>query len=114
MNKYTKISIKDCPTFFFISDGKNIIYFEQEKGYSNYKINTVHQGNIHVGTGFRITEDGELNAETVNKHLPIILPNWAHESDFKHVKKWPTLQSFIDRERQFHRDRVIVEEITLN
>lgn len=113
MNKYTKISIKDCPTFFFLSDGINIIYFEQEKGYSNYKINTVHQGNIHVGTGYRITEDGKLDAETVNGYLPITLPHWALSSDLKHVKKWPTLQSFINHERKFHGDRVIVEEITL-
>jgi hypothetical protein len=100
---YTKIQIKNCE-WFYISDGTHIIYFEPIKYSNYYRVSSVHKPNRVVGTGYGLSEGGELNQKTVETFLKVLAPNWAHKDDFKNIVKYKNLDEWLKYEEQFFDD----------
>lgn len=98
--RYTKIKSNNYE-WFHLSNGEHIIYCEPIKYSSNYKISSVHKPSRDVGTGYQLDDNAQLTAETVTNLLRVIVPNWAHRSDFEKIKKYKDMQEFINYQKQF-------------
>lgn len=99
---YKKITYNDIETFFHVTDGTHILYFEPVKHTEGkYRISTVHKPDIKVGTGYIIEDYGELTLKTLDNLFPVLLPNWADRSDIPKIKKYANYKEFMEYQRKF-------------
>lgn len=110
MNKtYTKIAHRGKDNYFFLSNGKDIIYCERNPHSETFKISSVHKPSRECGTGYQLEEYATLTVELIEKLLPVAFPQWAKEQDFKYVIKYDSLNEWLNYEKKFFNDLEISE-----
>lgn len=114
--KLQRIDTKELnDNHFFITDGKNVIYIEKDRFSGLWNISTTHQPNRTTGTGFRIAEnvtDAKL-LSSIDLYLNTFAPTWASQKDIESVKKWETLEQFLNYERKFWGENIFINDLKL-
>lgn len=112
MALYKKIYIEKKDNWFWVSDGKGILYFEKVKDFNRYEISSVHQPNTRTGTGFRLDDWGLLDEFTIQKYINNVAPPWAHVDELKVTKQYDSLDDFVNK--SYWKDKLKIEDIIIN
>lgn len=63
--------------------------------FGGYNFGTVHEPCRECGTGFGTDRQTDLTIEHANKTF-IFAPNWARDSDIKAIRKYKSIEEFIN------------------
>lgn len=85
-------------TYLYFTDGKRIGYLQQGDFGHGYSLSTVHKPSRENGTGFRVADTDDLDADTLREALRYG-PDWALNRKLE-IVKYRDIEEFLSE--RFH------------